>query len=87
MTFNPNTSLLAGMPTVALQKALADAQQAYIALSNGSKGESFSLTQGDGARSITYTRTNLAQLTMLIRSLQQQLGIIPQARRPMRVRF
>lgn len=87
MAFNPNTSLLAGMPTAALQKALADAQQAYLDLSTGAKGESYSYTQGDGARAVTYTKTSMPQLTALIRGLQQQLGIVRQARRPARFRF
>jgi len=86
-SFNTNTSLLAGMPTATLQKALADAQQAYLDLSTGAKGESFSYTQGDGARAVTYTKTNLPQLISLIRGLQLQLGIVGQARRPARFRF
>ncbi|MCP1290924.1 gpW family protein [Chromobacterium sp. S0633] len=85
--FNPNTSLLAGLSTAALQQALQDAQQAYIDLSTGAKGESFSYTQGDGAKSVTYTRANIGQLQMLIRQLQQQLGIIPRARRAIRPIF
>lgn len=85
--FNRSTSLLAGMPTLALQTALANAQQAYIDLSTGAKGESFSYTQGDGARAVTYTKTDLPQLIVLIKTLQQQLGIITTARRPMRFRF
>lgn len=85
--FDPSTSLLAGMPQAALQKALAEAQQAYIDLSSGAKGTAYSYTQGDGARAVTYTQTNISQLVVLIRSLQQQLGIISRARRPMRFRF
>lgn len=86
-TFDPSSSLLAGMPTAALQRSLAEAQQAYIDLSSGAKGTSYSYTQGDGARAVTYTQTNISQLVVLIRSLQQQLGIISRARRPMRFRF
>ncbi|NHR07655.1 phage head-tail adapter protein [Chromobacterium haemolyticum] len=75
------------MSTAALQQALQDAQQAYIDLSTGAKGESFSYTQGDGAKSVTYTRANIGQLQMLIRQLQQQLGIISRARRAIRPIF
>ena len=85
--FDPSTSLLAGMSTAALQKALAEAQQAYLDLSSGAKGTSYSYTQGDGARAVTYTQTNISQLVVLIRTLQQQLGIVSRARRPMRFRF
>lgn len=82
--FNPATSLLTGMNNTALQTALAAAQQAYIDLSTGAKGESFSYTQGDGAKSVTYTRANLPALTNLIQLLQSQLGIVARARRPIR---
>ena len=85
--FNPSTSLLAGISTTALQTALANAQQAYIDLSTGAKGESFSYTQGDGSKAVTYTKANLPALAALIRQLQQQLGIIHHARRPVRFRF
>ena len=85
--WNPRTSLLAGRSTEQLQADLAAAQQAFIDLSAGNKGESYSYTQGDGAKSVTYTRANLAQLTALIRELQAQLGIIRHARRPIRFNF
>jgi hypothetical protein len=85
--FNRNTGILAGMPTAALQTALANAQQAYIDLSNGAKGESYSYTQGEGSKSVTYTRANIADLVALIQSLQVQLGIVTRGRRPVRFRF
>lgn len=81
---NPGISIFTGMDRAALQQALTNAQQAYVALSTGSKGESFSYTQGDGTRSVTYTRANIQQLTMLIRQLQVELGIVTRARRPIR---
>lgn len=76
------TGVLSGLTDDQLQLALTNAQQAYIALISGSKGESFSYSQGEGSRSVTYTRANLGQLTALIRQLQQQLGLIHRARRP-----
>lgn len=85
--YDPSNSLLAGMSTANLQTALTNAQQAYIALASGSKGESFSYTQGDGAKSVTYTRANLPALANLIRMLQSQLGIVTRARNPMRPVF
>jgi hypothetical protein len=84
---NQNTSLLAGMSTDKLRAALADAQQAYLDLSTGAKGASYSYTQGDGAKAVTYTQTNVQQLVVLIKQLQAQLGIISQTRRPIRFRF
>lgn len=82
--FDPSTSLLAGRSQAQLQTDLANAQQAYIDLSSGAKGESYSYTQGEGARSVTYTRANLGALTALIRTLQMQLGVITRGRRPIR---
>ena len=79
--------LLSGFSQTALKTALANAQQAYLDLSTGVKGESFSYTQGDGSKSVTYTRAELPQLAALIRQLQQQLGMLRHARRPMRFRF
>lgn len=80
-------SIFAGMSQTDLQTQLANAQQAYIDLSTGAKGESYSYTQGDGAKSVTFTRANLGQLSALIRMLQQELGIVPRARRPVRFMF
>lgn len=87
MAYNRQTSLLAGMQTSALQAALTKAQQAYIDLSTGAKGESFSYTQGDGAKAVTYTKANLPDLVALIKMLQAQLGIVAAPRRAMRFRF
>lgn len=87
MIFDPSTSLLAGRSTAQLQADLAAAQQAYIDLSTGAKGESYSYTQGDGSKSVTYTRADLAQLQALIRTLQMQLGVVTRGRRPVRFNF
>lgn len=87
MAYDPTTSLLAGRSTAQLQADLAAAQQAYIDISTGSKGESYSYTQGDGSKSVTYTSTNLQQLAALIRQLQTQLGIVSRGRRPIRFNF
>ncbi|PWK30866.1 gpW family head-tail joining protein [Pseudomonas sp. OV226] len=83
----PNSSLLAGISRESLQVSLQNAQQAYIQLSTGGKIETATYTQGDGSKSITYTRANIAQLANIILMLQQQLGIVCQARRPITFRF
>ena len=80
-TFDPSTSIFAGMSTDALQTTFNTAQTAYTNLLMGSKGEVFSYTQGDGAKSVTYTRANAGQLMMMIRELQACLGIIRTPRR------
>ncbi|MCA8026489.1 MULTISPECIES: gpW family protein [Burkholderia cepacia complex] len=85
--FDPNSSLLAGMDQAALQASLAEAQRIYIQLSTGAQEESLSYTQGDGTRSVTYTRANLAQLAAAIQLMQAQLGIVKSPRRAMRISF
>lgn len=85
--YDPTTSIFAGMSPAQLQTALANAQQAYLDISTGVKGVTFSYTQGDGAKSVTYTQTNCAQLVALIKQLQVQLGIVPRGRQPMRFVF
>ncbi|MDR5813327.1 gpW family head-tail joining protein [Caballeronia sp. LZ033] len=87
MSFDPEQSIFAGMDTAVLQQALADAQQAYIDLSTGAKGESYSYTQGDGAKAVTYTRASLPALYNLIRQLQMILNPNIRSRRPMRPYF
>lgn len=73
------------MTTPVLQQALASAQLALIALQSGEKVVSASYGQGDGTKSVTYTPANIGALTLLIRQLQQQLGLIHRARRRMGV--
>ncbi|MEQ9852686.1 gpW family head-tail joining protein [Pectobacterium aroidearum] len=86
--FNPNRSLLAGYGTrEQLQDALAKAQQAYIELGSGEHGVSFSYTQGDGTRSVSYQKSEIKDLAALIQLLQAQLRIVQRPRRPMRFRF
>jgi hypothetical protein len=85
--YDPSRSLLAGMDTTVLQKRLAQMQQDYLDLSSGAKVQSASYTQGDGSKSVSYTMANIAQLTLAIRHLQAQLGIIDTPRSAIRVRF
>ncbi len=86
--FDPSTSLLAGYDPTALQAKLQEMQQAYLDLTTGNKGETYSYSQGDGGgKSVTYTRANADQLAVKIRQVQQQLGIIPRARRAITPRF
>lgn len=87
MGYDPSKSVLAGMDTSVLQARLAQMQQAYLDLSSGAKGESFTYTQGDGSKSVTYTKANIGQLTMAIRQVQAQLGLICAPRHALRPRF
>jgi hypothetical protein len=83
--FDPSQSIFAGMTDAQLRAALDAAQAAYIKLLAGGQGVSFSYTQGDGTRSVTYSATNPANLAALIRELQQQLGILCRGRAPIRL--
>ena len=86
--FNRNTSLLAGsMTDEQLRDALQKAQQAYIDLTTGSRGVSFSYSQGDGTRSVSYQQSSLADLLALIQLLQAQVGIVARPRKPVRFPF
>lgn len=86
MTCTP-VGIFSGMTTDQLQAALTAAQSAYIALISGSKYETVSYTQGDGAKSVTFTRAKIENLNALIRQLQQALGLVYHARRPIRLQF
>ena len=85
MRFNPQYSLLAGMSTTQLQTQLTAMQTAYLNLVSGALGESYSYTQGDGSKSVTYTRANLPALAQAIRLVQAQLGLICAPRRALKV--
>lgn len=70
-----NCGPLAGMTQDQLRAALIAAQAALVELQTGQKGVSFSYTQGDGTRSVTFQGTTLANLLVFIRQLQSALGI------------
>jgi len=87
MRFNGSTSIFAGMSTVQLQQALANAQQAYLDLSTGAKAVTLNYTQGDGQKSVTYTAASLPNIVATIKELQAQLGIVRHGRRPITVGY
>lgn len=83
-----NNGLLAGMSRDQLAAMLANAQQAYGELLMGKKGVSFSYSQGDGTRSVSYQPTSVADITALIQQLQKALGIGGRSpRRSVRFRY
>ena len=84
--YDPTTSDLALIPLATLQQWQVEAMLAVHQLSTGQKGESYSYTQGDGAKAITYTRANINDLRAWLAKLNAQLGL-GSGRRPMRVRF
>ena len=76
MRFDPNRSIMAGVPTSTLETWLLNAQTAYTNIALGSIAESVSYAQGNGRRSVTHTRANHTQLVALIMLLQRQLGLV-----------
>ena len=84
MTFpcgpDPQQSIFAGMSQPQLRAALAAAQQALIDLTNGNKRVSISYTQGESAKSATFTKPEMGNLAAMIRELQWMLGIVPTGR-------
>lgn len=85
------TSILDGISLEVLQARLAALQQAYLDLMAGGKVASASYTQGDGARTVTYTQANIGDLTQAILALQTQIdgltGKCINRRAPMRPVF
>jgi hypothetical protein len=69
--FDPNGTILAGLPAVTLQQWLTVAQTAYMQLATGGKPVTVSY---DG-KSVTYTAAEGAALQSFIGLLQRQLGI------------
>ena len=87
MRFRSQRSILAGVDAGTLQTWLTNAQQAYQDLMTGAKGETYSYPQGDGSKSVTYTRANIDRLAMWISELQAALGLVDHPRRAIGVRF
>lgn len=75
-----------GVDTAILQTWLSAAQQALQDLTTGGKPETVSYGQGDGTKSVTYTRANIGQLQQRIRGLGRALGLVG-SRRAIGVRF
>lgn len=84
--YDPTTSDLANVPRLMLVQWQLEAMTALHQLSTGQKGESYSYTQGDGSKSVTYTRANINDLRAWLAKLNAQLGM-NSGRRPMRVIF
>lgn len=79
-TVSANSSLssaFAGLPPATLQAFLTSAQTALAALRTGQLEAVISYGEGTGQKSVTYTRTNEAQLLRHITELKILLGIRP----------
>ncbi len=91
MSCTRRTSILDGIDVSALQQRLASMQQAYLDLISGGKVEVASYTQGDGSKSVTYTRANIGDLTQAILTVQTQIdkltGVCVNRRAPLTPMF
>jgi len=91
MIVSRRTSILDGIDISTLQLRLKNMQEAYLDLTTGGKLEVASYGQGDGSKSVTYTRANIAALTQAIISVQTQIdrltGQCVNRRAPMRPFF
>lgn len=67
--------IFVGLTREQLEQMLKDAQGAYAEMMMGKRGVSFSYTQGDGTRSVTYNQVNISDLLALIYEIQAALGI------------
>ena len=86
------TSILDGVDIITLQARLVEMQAAYLDIVSGNKGESYSYTQGEGGRSVSFSRANIADLTQAIITVQYQIDLLSGSgfknrRKPMRPYF
>lgn len=65
---------LTGVPPATLQQWLAQAQQALADMMTGRNAVTVSYQQGQGQRSVTYNRANIADLRAWIIEIQAALG-------------
>ena len=84
-------TVLDGISVPVLQARLSALQLAYLDLTTGGKVETAAYSQGDGAKSVTYTKAHIADLTAAILALQAQISSITGGllgrRRPLRPFF
>lgn len=85
--YDPSRSIFAGMDDSVLRARLTQMQNDLLDLQSGRKVQSAAYTQGDGSKTVSYTRATITDLTMAIRQLQTQLGIISSPRRALSVGF
>lgn len=69
------TNSLAGVDVATLQAWLDAARQARHDLMLGQKPEAVAYAQGDGSKSVTYTKADLGQLSVYIAQIEKALGL------------
>jgi hypothetical protein len=84
---NPNGVTYQGIPDATIQQWYSQVLLAEVQVASGGKGEAFSYAQGEGSRSVTYTRANLDALIRMKIVLKAELvarGLLTHARRARR---
>lgn len=76
MSCSPRPSILDGIDVGTLQTRLAQMQADYLDLLSGRKIEVAAYTQGDGNKSVTYTKANIADMVQAIIGLQSQIDVL-----------
>jgi hypothetical protein len=86
MTTSKITELI-GIDVPTLQKWLSEAQAALHSFRVGQKEVTVEITGGGQHRSVTFDKTNIAQLSIWISQLQRALGMRPRRRSALSVSF
>jgi hypothetical protein len=84
---NPNGDTYQGIPDATIQQWYSQVLQAEVLVASGGKGEAFSYSQGEGTRSVTYTRANFDALIRMKIVLKAELswrGLLTHSRRSRR---
>jgi hypothetical protein len=84
---NPNGNTYQGIPDSTIQQWYSQVLQAEVLVASGGKGEAFSYSQGEGTRSVTYTRANFDVLIRMKIALKAELsarGLLTHNRRARR---
>jgi len=80
-------TVLTGVSTPTLQTWLTQAQAALQSLMMGQQAVTVTVTGGGQHREVSFNKSNQPQLVLWIKTLQAQLGLIRQPRRPIWTRF
>lgn len=70
-----------------IDTAIASIQKAILELGTGDKGESYAYTQGNGSKSVTYTRADMGTLRALLQEAMQARYGSAARRRPIGFRY
>lgn len=76
MSCSRRTSILDGIDVATLQARLTQMQTDYLDLMSGRKVEVAGYAQGDGTKSVTFTKANIGAMVQAIIGLQSQIDTL-----------